>query len=89
MGYLKEKTGFDISNPFGSIVTVVEKATSTIKDILGGIVKDPLPTILQTVVSAYGIPPYVTSATITAINCGSIVCFFRIVTKNRYWEKCF
>ena len=72
MGYVKEKTGFDIADPFTSVGKVIEKAASTIVSIVENIIKDPLPTILQVAGSYFKIPPYVTSAVITAIKGGNI-----------------
>jgi len=72
MGYVKEKIGFDIADPFTSVGKIIEKAAQTIVNTVEAIIKDPLPTILQVAGSYFGIPPYVTSAAITAIKGGSI-----------------
>jgi polyhydroxyalkanoate synthesis regulator phasin len=76
MGYIKEKTGWDIGDPIMSLGTVAEKAISDAVNAIGktveGILKDPLPTLLQIGGSMVGIPPYVTAAVITAARGGSL-----------------
>jgi hypothetical protein len=79
MGYIKEKTGFDIGDPLWSLTNVVEKtfkgvvsAIESVAKVAEGILNDPLPTLLQYGGAMIGIPPYVTSSVITAARGGNL-----------------
>ena len=80
MGYIKEKTGWDIGDPIWSLTNVAEKtfkgvvgAIETVAKTAEAILNDPLPTLLQYGGSIiFGIPPYVTSAVITAARGGNL-----------------
>ena len=67
MGWARKELGIEL-NPF----RVAESALNKIGDTISAILKDPLPAILQIAGAAVGIPPYVTSAAITAARGGDL-----------------
>lgn len=56
----------------GSVVKAIDKGIESISTSVENILKDPLPTILMYAGSTVGIPPYVTSAAITAARGGDL-----------------
>lgn len=54
------------------ITKIVESAAKTITKTVEGVLKNPIPTLLQVGGAMIGIPPYVTAAAITAVQGGNI-----------------
>ena len=84
MGWVEDKTGVDLNpiNVLTSVLTkvgdvvggamdIVSSGLSSIGNTVQGILKDPLPTVLQIGGAMIGIPPYVTAAVVTAARGGS------------------
>lgn len=84
MGWVEEKTGVDLNpvNVLTSVLTkvgdviggamdIVSSGLSSIGNTIQGILKDPLPTVLQIGGAMIGIPPYVTAAVVTAARGGN------------------
>jgi hypothetical protein len=83
MGWVRKNTGIDLTGWIGDVGNIVGDILGGVGDLISsglksisntieGILKDPLPALLQIGGSMVGIPPYVTAAVITASKGGKL-----------------
>jgi hypothetical protein len=71
MGFFKWVSK-QVNNVVKAVTNVVTKTVQAIGNTVKAIIKNPLPVLAQIAGSAIGIPPYVTSAAITALQGGNL-----------------